>query len=128
MRKDTEERARLEQEIAKRPSSRSQLPEHVRRAAIVYTQRRVSQGASQAMIARELGVTTISVARWIRIGRPTDASSVSTPSKQVRRLRAVRIVDSPRSSASTIVATTRDGLRVEGLTVADLVTLLRALA
>ena len=80
------------------------------------------------MIARELGVTTISVARWIRIGWPAAASSVSTPSMQVRRLRAVRVVDSPRSSASTIVATTRDGLRVEGLTVADLVTLLRALA
>jgi predicted transcriptional regulator len=73
------------------------LPEHVRQAAIAYTRRRVAQGASQAMIARELGVTTISVSRWVAMGR---ASAAPSTSEQVRKMRRVRVVDAKRATAS----------------------------
>jgi DNA-binding transcriptional regulator YiaG len=122
MRNEIEERARLAAEIGKRPSRSSQLPEGVRLAAIAYTRRRRAQGASQAEIARELGVTTMTTARWLSM------SSTPKPKrpKRVPRMRSVRVVDPP-AAASAIVAISREGLRIEGLTVADLIVLVRGL-
>lgn len=123
MRNEIEEQARLAAEIAKRPSLSNQLREDVRRDAIAYTRRRVAQGASQAMIARELGVTTMTTARWLSMPRARKARQP----KRAKKMRPVSVVDTPQA-ASAIVATTRDGLRIEGLTVADLLVLVRGTA
>ena len=124
MRNEIEERARLAAEIAKRPSPSSQLPEDVRLAAMAYTRRRRAQGASQAVIARELGVTTMTTARWLSMSRAPKPKRQRP--KRARKMRSVRVVE-PAPVSSALVATTRDGLRIEGLTLADLVALLRGL-
>jgi hypothetical protein len=63
----------------------------------------------------------MTIARWLSMSAPKSA-----PLKRAKKMCAVRVVDAP-STVSTIIATTREGLRIEGLSVAELVTLLRGL-
>jgi hypothetical protein len=122
MKYENPERKRLAELIAKRPNSHHALPEGVRRAALAYAQRRVSEGAPLVAVARELAVTTTSVRRWL-----VEATHVKgVPTKPIR-LRRVRVVDTPSDRASGFAVTTRDGLRVEGLKLPELIELLRAL-
>lgn len=88
-------------------------------------------------IAEELGVTAMTVKRWIAMARAATARSTphharSTPPTRATpptpRLKPVRVEGASPSTSGRIVATTREGLRIEGLTVADVVTLLQALA
>jgi hypothetical protein len=77
------------------------------------------------MIARELGVSAITIGRWLAGG-----GSETERRGEVKcntKMRAVRVVDTVRPATTSIVATTRDGLRVEGLTVVDLIAVLRGL-
>lgn len=69
------------------------------------------------LIARELGVSGVTIARWL----------AGPATKRHKKMRAVRVLDADRAQVTAIVATTRDGLRIEGLTVPDLVTVLRGL-
>src|SRR5688572_26925261 len=108
--KSIEEGARLAAEIAKRPTQSSHLPEDIARAAVSYTRRRVSAGASQVTIAGELGVLSITVGRWVGEGTATRARRSGRKSNGAKKMRKVRVVDSHGSSATTIVATTRNGL------------------
>ena len=123
MRNENDERAWLAQEISKRPSSSSKLPDAVRVAAISYTRRRVSHGVSQAAVARELGVTTMTTARWMAMS----TAPKSPARRRAKKMRAVRVVETPAVVGGTIVAITRDGLRIEGMTIGDLLTLVRGL-
>src|SRR5262245_15758392 len=127
MKNDIEEGSRLAAEIAKRPTRNSHLPKDLVRAAVAYARRRASAGASQVTIARELGVSSITVGRWVGEARAASARRSGRKSKSGKTMRAVRVVDRDQSSATTIVATTRDGLRIEGLTIPDLVAVLRGL-
>jgi hypothetical protein len=128
MKTDTEEGSRLASEIAKRPSRTSHLPKEVLRAALAYARRRSSAGASQVTIARELGVSSVTVARWVSGGNAAGGRQGKPAKKSTKRMRPVRVIDSDRSPATTtIAATTRDGLRIEGLTVQNLIVLLRGL-
>jgi transcriptional regulator with XRE-family HTH domain len=115
MRNENDERAELAQETSKRPSASGQLREAVREAAIAYTRRRVALGVSQAAIARELGVTTMTTARWLSA---VANSPKSRARRRVKKMRALRAVETPAVIGGTIVATTRDGLRIEGIRLA----------
>jgi hypothetical protein len=121
-----DERARLAAAIAARRTPSSALPEDVRRDAIAYTRRRVAQGASQAAVAHELAVTTMTVSRWLSMARLSAAKPKPSP-KSAPKLRPVRVVDAPKSSRGAIVVTTTYGLRIEGLAAEDVVAILRAL-
>src|SRR6185369_9870376 len=103
-----EEGGRLAAEIAKRPSRTSHLPKEVVRAAMAYTQRRRSSGATHVEIGRELGLSVMTVRRWLVDPVPSERPKST---KRKTRMRAVRVIDAGRSLATTIVATTRDGLR-----------------
>jgi predicted transcriptional regulator len=125
MKSDIEEGARLAAEIAKRPSRMSHLPKDVVRAAMAYTRRGRSAGALQLQIARELGVSMMTIRRWVVDGDGATARRRRRTKKP--KMRAVRVVDNARGTATAIVATTRDGIRIEGLTVPELVAVLRGL-
>jgi hypothetical protein len=123
MSSDIEERARLAAAIARRRTPSSQLPEQVRRDAIAYTRRRLAHGAMQAEVARELAVTAMTVGRWLSMAAeaPRKRRQESKP-----KLRPVRVVDPSKSSVAAIVVTTTLGLRIEGMTAADVIALVRA--
>ena len=90
----------------------------LREQARAHGQRRRRDGLSWQAIAAELGVRGETLRRWC-IGR-TSAVPV---------LRPVQIVEPedvlPDSAASAIV-TSRSGLRIEGLSLADVIALVRA--
>lgn len=114
-------RARRFREAARR-ENRGQIRRGVRysrelrRAAVEYAGRREAQGARRAAIALELGVSPLTLMRWLR--------DEGRPGFRKVTLREARV----ESSARTAVLTTPAGFRVEGLDVADLAALLRALS
>ena len=120
---DIEERTRLATAIARRRTPSSQLPEHVRRDAIAYTRRRLAHGATQADVARELAVTAMTVGRWLSMATKPPRTK---PQQSKPKLRPVRVVDPSKPSGAAIVVTTALGLRIEGLTAADVIALVRA--
>jgi len=93
-------------------------PAAFRVAALALAGPRVARGASIARVARDLGLPTQSLGRWLR--EPPPAT-----------LRPVAVVASaaptppPRAS---VVLVTRQGVRVEGLDRDALLVVLRALA
>lgn len=119
--------ARLAATIARRAFSNSRLPKDVAREAATYARRRRSDGVSQVGIARELGVSAITIGRWLAGGEAETEGRIAGNAKRSTKMRAVRVVDAVRPATTSIVATTRDGLRVEGLTVVDLIAVLRGL-
>lgn len=138
MKSEVEEGRRLAQAIARRRTPSSALPEDVRRDAIAYLRRRLGQGASQAVVARELAVTTMTVSRWLTMSRvstqtpvPAVASTTRAPkatatARRSPRLRRVRVVASSGATSAGLVVITSTGLRVEGLTLGDVIALIRA--
>lgn len=136
MKSEVEEGRRLAQAIARRRTPSSALPEDVRRYAIAYLRRRLGQGASQAVVARELAVTTMTVSRWLTMSKvptqtpvPAVASTTRAPKATARRspkLRRVRVVASSGATSSGLVVIMSTGLRIEGLTLSDAIALIRA--
>jgi hypothetical protein len=120
MKRENSERKRIADLIAKRPTRHHVLSDDVREQAIAYTNRRVAEGASVASIARELMVTTTTILRWLKVVPPLTA-----------KLRAVHVreheTEAGPIATSVLVVTTRDGLRVEGLTLGQIVELVQAL-
>jgi hypothetical protein len=89
-----------------------------RRSAVELARDRLSRGVTLAQVAREIGLTTPSLARWLQ-----------PPAAPV--LRPVALAPEPRQApppAAGLVLVTRQGLRVEGLDREALITVLRALA
>jgi hypothetical protein len=117
---------RLAAEIAGRRTPSSPLAEHVRREAIAYTRRRLTEGASQSTVARELAVTAMTVSRWLST-TPMPKTALRQRQKARTELRRVRVVEDRVPSRSAVVVTTAHGLRVEGLGVDEVIALLRAL-
>ncbi len=90
----------------------------MRRQATSYAQRRAREGAAQVLIAAELGVSTMSVSRWLRDAVDAEPSAALVPVEI--------ITDTPRATAG-LELVTPSGLRVVGLDVDTLCTLLARL-
>ena len=109
----------MRREIGRRESTRGRLRRGLRERCERYAAARAAAGATQKVIAAELGVSAMSVQRWLR-ARPTAAATAMVP---------VRVV-APRStleSASRLVLTTPRGLRVDGLDLDALCTVIARL-
>ena len=117
MRNDESEK--LRREIGGRESARGPLRRDVRERCKRYAAARSAAGASHKAIAAELGVSAMSVQRWLR-ARPTGAAAAMVP---------VRVVAARArlESASRVVLSTPRGLRVDGLDLDALCTIIARL-
>lgn len=92
----------------------------LRQRIVVYAERRRREGASWMAIATELGACFETVRRWCGGGRaPT-----------VPRLRRVEVLAEPvvaMSARAPLAVVTPKGLRIEGVGLDEIVTLVRAL-
>jgi len=102
-----DEAERLRREIGRRTSTRGPLRRELRERCEHYAAARSAAGASQKLIAAELGVSAMSVQRWLRSSSPARTTAMVP----------VRVVAprAPLQSTSRIVVTTPRGLRVDGL-------------
>lgn len=99
-----DEGQQLRREIGQRRSARGRLRRDLRTRCEQYAAARSAAGASHKTIAGELGVSAMSVQRWLR--RSSKASAL------------VRVRVAPPRSVEAVarpVLTTPRGLRVEGL-------------
>jgi len=98
------EAEKLRREIGGRRTRRGPLPTAVRERGKAYARGRAAAGATAAEIASELGVAEKTAVRWIR----PDVSAA---------LLRVRVVDGarPRATETGPIVITPSGLRVEGL-------------
>ena len=109
---------------ADRSGAGKPFPERLRRQVVEYARAAISQGGSFEGVARDLGISAMSIKRWLQRsgGRDDDAAE----------LRRVEIVPD-RCAIGMVVASSQmvvhgpGGLRIEGLTLPGLVQLLRAL-
>jgi hypothetical protein len=101
-----DEGEKLRREICRRASTRGRLRRELRERCEQYAATRSAAGAPQKIIAAELGVSAMSVQRWLRARSPARATAMVP----------VRVV-APRApqEATRIVVTTPRGLRVDGL-------------
>ena len=116
-----DEQARRFREIARqenkgKPRRGFRYSRELRRVAVEYARARQADGASRAAVARALGVGEISLTRWLR----------ASPTSRFRRVEVARGQAEWRSA--NLVLATPAGFRVEGLDVAMLVAVLRALS
>ena len=107
----TSEGERLRREISRRPSATSKLSAELRASATSYARRRASEGAPQSAIGEELGVSVVSVGRWLR----GDAGADFVP---------VHVVPDAAEAPQRFEVVTPRGLRVVGLDVNALCALL----
>jgi len=94
----------------------SRVPDEVRAAIVGYAQQRRREGARWRAVADEVGFSVGAVTGWVR-GRPAAVVPV--------RVRAAILDAAP---AAGVVVVLPSGVRVEGLQVADVPTLLAQLA
>jgi len=111
MRTTRSECEELRQLISDREFPTSRLSADLRARATSYTRRRSSEGAPQSAIAAELGVSTVSIARWLR-------------SRDGAALVPVSVIPEPRSESASFEVVSPRGLRVVGLTLDDVCALL----
>jgi transposase len=113
-------------EKAERSGVGRPYPEALRQAAVEYRREREQEGASVRTVAAELGLTGTSLVRWSRGAVETRAA-----------FRAIEVVGQgqceergvePVSGASAVVVHGPRGLRVQGLTVAELAELIARLS
>lgn len=93
--------------------------ERLREDAVTFARHERSRGRSLSAIARDLGVAPNNVARWVRSAR--------TP--RFEKVVVTRAgVEAGAAAVSPVMLTTASGHRVEGLDLAGLVAVLRALS
>jgi hypothetical protein len=112
------EGAKLRREIGRRESSHRPLHRELRTRCQAYASRRASEGASQTLIAEELGLSAMSIQRWLR--------AKALPSVTAMFPVHVR-APAPLQSTSRAVVTTPRGLRIEGLDLDAICTLIARL-
>jgi len=88
--------------------------EGLHKEAVRYARRRQSQGESVASSARALGVSVENLHRWMKESGESG-------------FRTVTVAPESRESRGSVVLTTPQGFRVEGLSVEELAALIRAL-
>lgn len=117
MKPDIQECARLHEAIAKRPTPSSRLATDLRDAAIAFARRRAANGATQMTIAHDLGVTTMTVSRWLTTRTRAHVSRTASAKRARGQLIPVQVSESPLAAAHVggVIVTPR-GLRIEGLT------------
>lgn len=99
------------------PSGRSRRYSPALKARILdVVQARRAQGTSWAQLAEQLGVSLETLRRWC----------ATTSTKGTTRMRRVRVVPD-RAAGSVVSLVSASGNRVEGLTLEQVLTLLRAL-
>jgi predicted transcriptional regulator len=104
------ESERLRQEIAERRSRQGRLRRDVEERAHAYARARRAAGATVRAIASELGIAVRTAKRWVAADR---GEGVLVP---------VRVV-AARSTRADLVVVTPSGLRVEGLDIDAVCTL-----
>jgi len=92
-------------------------PAALRRSVVQYHREREQEGASVRKVAAELGVSEASLARWSR-----------TEQERGPAFHAIELVAEPVRRPSGAVLHGPKGLRVEGLTVAELAELMERLS
>ena len=116
MKKQATEAEQLRSEIGERRSNRGPLAREVRERGIAFARTRVHAGASAETIGAELGLSAKTIERWLAPQAPkTQAAMVP-----------VRIVRSRGASTpriESVVVTTASGLRIVGLDIDALCTL-----
>jgi len=105
---------RLRRSILQREFPTSRLTAELRSSATSYARRRASEGAPQSAIAEELGVSVVSVGRWLRDEAGADFLSV-------------RVVPDAFEARRQFEVVTPRGLRVVGLDIDALCALLERL-
>lgn len=110
---------------ANRSGAGKPFPEHLRLAVVQYAEDAAATGKSVGKVARELGISAMSIIRW---------QSRSEAQPKLPMIRRVEVVPDPPCAShpvhpggESIVVHGPGGLRVEGLTVSALADLLRAL-
>jgi hypothetical protein len=83
--------------------------------AVAYVRLRRARGESLASSAQALGVSVENLHRWMKNAEPCE-------------FRTVAVVPEARESRGSFVLTTPQGFRVEGLSVEELASLIRALS
>lgn len=115
---------RAQLETADRSGAGKPFPERLRREVVQYASAGIDDGESLEGVARDLGISAMSIKRWLgRAGSHDDG---------VAELRRVEIIPERREAAMVVAAAPfvvhgPSGLRIEGLTLPGLVQLLRAL-
>jgi transposase-like protein len=106
-----------------RPSGRGGYPPALRVEAKRYVARRASEGASRRRIAEELGVKPLTVKEWAQDLKER-AGRQQAP--DVTEFARVAVIE--RGTELPLVVHTRQGLRIDGLSFEDVVTLLGKLS
>lgn len=114
--KTTSEGERLRRLISEREFSNSPLSAELRVQAAAYARRRIGEGFRQPDVARELGVALASVGRWLL---PRDGEVAARTA-----LVPVHVVPDSRTGGAAFEVVTPRGLRVVGLDMDALCTLL----
>lgn len=106
MKTANDEGTNLRREIGRRESRRGRLPRELRQRCERYAAERAAAGVAKQVIASELGVSAMSVQRWLRV--PMAMASAMVP---------VRIVApaAPPAADRRVIVVTPGGLRIEGL-------------
>lgn len=106
---------RFRREAKKRPNQ--MYPEELRRLAVRYAGRRITDGVAVVAIAAELGVSEQSLRTWMK-----------KPDSDFRRVRVIEDAGpQPQSETGKLVLVSPSGYRLEGLDVANAFQMLRAL-
>jgi transposase-like protein len=95
-------------------------PETAREAVKELVAQRRREGAGLSSVARELGVSATTLRKWVRKDRAPSAPRTKT------KFREVEVVPAPPASPTLIVHGPA-GLRIEGVTIADVAELVRRL-
>jgi hypothetical protein len=100
------------------------------REAVAYLDARMAQGAGMETVGREIGLAGNTLRHWRdRFGGPVHRSTPVTPSASASGFLPVGVVSAtPAVSPQCLVVCTPQGLRVEGLDVAQAAELLRKLS
>lgn len=117
--KNEQQGARLREALAtaERSGAGRPYPESLRAAAMAYRREREREGAGLREVAAELGVSSVSLERWSR----------KNPGAKMS-FRAIEVVGESVRPASGLVVHGPRGLRIEGLTVAQLAELVARLS
>lgn len=95
------------------------IPLELRARVTAWVAKRRDHGDGWVELVHKLGVSTLTLQRW-------SSSPPSRPSREVM-LRCVEVAE-PAPVQRTIVLVSPTGLRIEGLTIADVIEILRGLA
>ena len=110
-------RIAVERSLGGRPGRGARYPEDLRREAIGLARTGMSAGKSLGSVAQELGLGSATLTRWLGRGGAGEP---------LRPVEVQREEEEPGQTSSLVVVTP-SGWRIEGLRLADLAELVRAL-